>query len=115
MTSQVNEILNATNKCILITCINNNVNVTPCNYSFKNNNLLITFDTYNTTIKYLSLNDQASIYITVCDQYKIYYLILDGTCVISSTSFNSPSLNNLNDNYKVCITINNATCYYETI
>lgn len=115
MNNQVMEILNATNKCILITCINNNVNVTPCNYSYRNNNLFITFNTYNTAIKYLTLNDQATLYITVCDHSKIYYLIIEGTGIVSSTSFNSPSLNNLNSNYKVCINIENATCYYETI
>lgn len=115
MNLQTREIIEATNKCILITVSNNDVLVVPCNYVFNNNCLMINFDCYNNTVNNLLNNNQATIYITVCDNNNIYYLILEGCAEISSTSFCTPSINNINNAYQVKISIDNTVCYFEKI
>lgn len=115
MNLQTKEILQSTNKCILITLSNNDVLVTPCNYIFHDNYLTINFDCYNNALSNLINNNQATIYITVCDKENIYYLIVEGCAEVSSTSFCTPSINNINNQYLIKISIDNTVCYFERI
>lgn len=114
MTNEIKKILTSTNKCLLISTFNNDILVLPCNYYFDvlNSDLIITFTAYNNTLNNLLKHPDLTLYITVCDEYQIYYLIIDGNACVSSTAFNQPIPNN-NSSYQVNIKIINATCYTE--
>ncbi len=114
MTNEIKKILNATNKCLIISSLNNDILVLPCTYSFDiiNCNLCIMFSSYNNTLNNIINNPDLTLYITVCDEYQIYYLIIDGEANVSSTSFTNPTPCN-NTTYQVKINILNTTCYTE--
>ena len=61
----------------------------------------------------LNNNNNCIIYITVCDENNVYYIIIKGVPSLSSTSFKCPSIYNQHNNYLIDIEITNIDCYQE--
>lgn len=118
MNSDLKNKLCAGKKCLLITNRGNSVELGICNYTYQRNNIIIKSNNYTNIIDSLNDNEQCYLYITVCDEQYIYYLIINGTATLSSTSFMTPSICNQNNcnnncNYLINIKINNVDCLKE--
>ena len=104
-------------KCLLITSNNNLVELGICNYIYQNNKITIKSKNYTNVINSLNNDDNCIVYITVCDEEYVYYLIIKGTATLSSTLFQTPSICNqneeINNYYLINIEINNIDCYKE--
>lgn len=114
MTNEIKKIITSTNKCLLISTINNDIIALPCQYCFDyiNLDLIITFDSYNNILNHLINHPNLTLYINVCDEYQIYYLIIDGNACVSSTAFSNPTPK-IHSSYQIKVKVNNTTCYTE--
>ena len=113
MNNEMIKRIKANSKCLLVSCYNDEVSVGICNYRYIDNRILIECINYTNLLESLNNNDSCIIYITVCDEINVYYIIIKGTASLSSTCFRCPSICNQNNKYLIDIEINNIDCYQE--
>ena len=113
MNNEVIKRIKANNKCLLISSYNDDISVGICNYKYCDNRILIECINYTNLLESLNNNNNCIIYITVCDESNVYYIIIKGVPSLSSTSFKCPSICNQHNNYLTDIEITNIDCYQE--
>lgn len=113
MNNEMIKRIKANNKCLLVSSYNDDVSVGICNYKYCDNSILIECINYTNLLESLNNNNNCVIYITVCDESYVYYIIIKGVASLSSTSFRCPSICNQNNRYLIDIEITNIDCYQE--
>ena len=113
MNQEIINILNNGGKCLIISTYEENTNLGICNYHYSANKIWIESVNYTNVIENLKNNSNCIIYITVCDETNIYYLIIRGSATLSSTEFRTPSLYTMSQKYLICISPTDIDLYKE--